>query len=371
MSQAAMPREERIIRTSAIGIGANLALAGFKAVVGLLSHSIAVVLDAVNNLSDALSSLITIIGTRLAHRKPDKKHPYGHGRVEYISAAIIAMIVLYAGLTSLIESVKKMIEPATPDYTAPGLIIIAVAVVVKLLLGHYVKKVGQEVDSDSLINSGEDARLDAVISAATLAAAGVWLIWGVSVEAWLAAVISVIILRSGVEMLWETISRVLGERASGEETRAIKQTAAAVDGVLGAYDLVLHDYGPERRLGSMDIEVPDTMMASEIDGLIRRVQQEVYQKHHVVLTAVGIYAYNTSGDEAARLRDEVRSLVMAHDDVLQMHGFYLDEDEVHFDIVVDFMCPDKESLYSGIIDQVSALMPNRRVIVNLDTDVSD
>ncbi len=371
MSVATDSREKKIIRTSAVGIGTNLALAAFKAAVGLLSRSIAVVLDAVNNLSDALSSLITIIGTKLAHRLPDKKHPYGHGRVEYLSAAIIALIVLYAGLTSLIESVKKIISPSTPDYTPVGLAIIAVAVVVKLLLGRYVKKVGQQVDSDSLVNSGEDARLDAVISAATLVAAGIWLIWGVSVEAWLAAGISLVILRSGIEMLRETISRVLGERASGEETRAIKQTAASVEGVLGAYDLVMHDYGPERRLASMDIEVPDTMVASEIDRLIRQVQKEVYAKHHVVLTAVGIYAYNTSGDEAAQLRDQVRSVVLAHDEVLQLHGFYVEDSQVRFDIVVDFMCEDKERLYAQIVQEVSALVPGREVIVNLDTDVSD
>jgi hypothetical protein len=160
-------RDAIIVRTSLIGIGANLFLAAFKAMAGILAGSIAVVLDAVNNLSDAMSSLITIIGTKLASRKPDSKHPYGYGRIEYLSATLISVIVLYAGVTSLVESVKKIINPEVPDYSALSLIIITAGVIVKILLGRYVKSVGEKVNSDSLINSGEDATLDSIISAST------------------------------------------------------------------------------------------------------------------------------------------------------------------------------------------------------------
>ncbi len=160
-------REKTIIRTSVIGIIANVFLSAFKAVIGVLTNSIAIVLDAVNNISDAGSSLITIVGTKLAGKAPDKKHPFGHGRVEYLSAMIISVIVLYAGLTSLTESVKQIIHPETPDYSTVSLIIVGVAVIVKIVLGRYVKSVGVKVKSDSLINSGEDARLDAVICASS------------------------------------------------------------------------------------------------------------------------------------------------------------------------------------------------------------
>ena len=149
-------RDQVIIRTSIIGIIANVFLAGFKAAVGLVSNSIAVILDAVNNLSDALSSVITIVGTKLAGKKPDKKHPLGYGRIEYLSAMIVAAIVLYAGITSFVESVKKIIHPEEPDYSVVSLVIIGAAVVVKLLLGSYVKKKGKEVNSGSLIASGSD-----------------------------------------------------------------------------------------------------------------------------------------------------------------------------------------------------------------------
>ena len=167
-------REKTIVRTSIIGIIANVFLAGFKAVIGLMTNSIAIVLDAVNNISDAGSSLITIVGTKLAGKEPDKKHPFGYGRIEYLSAMIISVIVLYAGITSFVESVKQIMHPETPAYNAVSLIIVAVAVVVKVLLGRYVKRVGVRVNSDSLINSGEDATLDSIISASTLGAAGLF-----------------------------------------------------------------------------------------------------------------------------------------------------------------------------------------------------
>ena len=192
-------RDKTIIRTSMIGILANVFLAGFKAVIGLMTHSVAITLDAVNNISDAGSSLITIVGTKLAGKEPDKKHPFGYGRMEYLSAMVISLIVLYAGITSFTESVKKIIKPETPSYTSIAIVIVTVAVLVKIVLGAYVKKVGERVHSDSLVNSGQDATLDSVISAATVVAAVVYITTGLSLEAWLGAVISLIIIKSGVE----------------------------------------------------------------------------------------------------------------------------------------------------------------------------
>ena len=169
-------REKTIIRTSVIGIVTNVLLAGFKATVGIISHSIAIVLDAVNNISDAGSSLITIVGTKLAGKEPDKQHPFGYGRIEYLSAMVIAVLILYAGITSFVESAKQIAASETPDYSPVSLIVVAVAVAVKIILGRYVKSVGLKVNSDSLVNSGEDATLDSIISASTLVAAGIFLI---------------------------------------------------------------------------------------------------------------------------------------------------------------------------------------------------
>ena len=372
-SEETLGRDQKIIRTSVVGILANLFLAAFKAVVGILSNSIAVVLDAVNNLSDAASSVITIVGTRLAGREPDKKHPFGHGRVEYLSAMIIAVIVLYAGVTSFVESVKKIITPETPDYSAAALIIIGAAVAVKIVLGRYVKGVGQKVNSDSLINSGEDATLDAVISASTLAAAVIFLIWGVSLEAWLGAVISLIIVKSGVEMLRETISKLLGERADLDLARGIKETVLSFPTVSGVYDLVLNNYGPDRFNGSLHIEVPDTCSANDLDELLREITEAVYLKHQVILTAIGVYSVNTRDEQVVAMRQAIHDAVFAHEYVLQMHGFYVSEEKkmIRFDLVISFDAPDRRRVYAAAVADAQALYPDYQFMVSMDTDFSE
>ena len=368
-----MQRDQVIVRTSIIGILANLFLAGFKAFVGLVSGSIAIVLDAVNNLSDALSSVITIIGTKLAGRRPDRDHPFGHGRIEYLSAIIISVIVLYAGVTSLIESVKKIISPTTPDYNAAGLIIIAVAVLVKLLLGRYVKGVGEKVNSGALVDSGKDAMLDSIISASTLVAAGIFLLTHVSLEAWLGAVISLVIIKSGIEMLQESLSQILGERADAELTKAIKRTVAQFPGVHGAYDLVLHNYGPNTMIGSVHIEVDDSLTADRLDVLEREIAQAVIEKHRVILAGIGIYSVNTGSDFAAQVLGDVRRIAMSKDYVLQLHAFYLDEarKQIRFDVIIDYAAPDGASIYHGIVEEVRQRYPGYEVIVTYDVDISD
>ena len=366
-------REKTIVRTSLIGIIANVFLAAFKAVVGLMSNSIAIVLDAVNNLSDAGSSLITIIGTKLAGREPDKKHPFGYGRIEYLSAMIISVIMLYAGITSFVESVKQIIHPETPDYSAVSLIIVAVAVVVKIFLGRYVKNTGVKVKSDSLITSGEEARLDAVISASTLVAAGIFLLFHVSLEAWLGAIISLVIIKSGIEMLRDTISRILGERNDTELARSIHETVMSFPDVQGAYDLVLNNYGPDTWNGSVHIEVPDTYSADRLDQLIREITMKVLCDHHVLLTAIGVYSVNTQDEEVIRTREQVRKIVFAHEHVRQMHAFYLlkDQKTMRFDLVISFDAKDRREVCAGVIADVRKAFPDYELQVAMDTDFTE
>ena len=373
MDKAEMSREKTIIKTSIIGIIANVFLAGFKAVVGLMTNSIAIVLDAVNNISDAGSSLITIVGTKLAGREPDKKHPFGYGRIEYLSAMIISVIVLYAGITSFVESVKQIIHPETPDYNTISLIIVGVAVVVKILLGRYVKAVGVRVNSDSLINSGEDATLDSVISASTLVAAGIFLIFHISLEAWLGAVISLIIIKSGIEMLRDTISQILGERNDTELARAIHDTVVGFPGVQGAYDLVLNNYGPDSWNGSIHIEVPDTYSADQLDQMIRNIQMSVYSQHHVILTAIGVYSVNTRDEEIIQAKQKVEEIVFSHKHIRQMHGFYLTKDEkkIRFDIVISFDAEDRRALYNEVLADVRKAFPDYELQVTMDTDFTE
>ena len=366
-------REKEIIKVSIIGIIANLFLAAFKVVIGSLTNSIAITLDAVNNLSDVLSSIITIIGTRIAGRKPDKKHPLGHGRVEYLSAGLIAIIVLYAGITSLVESVKKILNPSEPEYTNIALIIVAVAVVVKLVLGSYVKSKGKKLNSDSLVASGEDARLDAVISASTVVAALIYIFWGVSLESYLAALISLVIIKAGYEMISETLSEIIGERIDKDVIDELKQTIMEFEDVYGVYDVVLHNYGPDTLIGSLHIEVLDTYTAGQLDELERHLMKAAYDKNNIILAGISVYARNSKDDRAKKDFEKVRHLVMSHKYVLQMHGFYINYEEkiMNFDIILDFDSPNRNEEYMHILSDVQEAFPDFAIGITLDLDVSD
>jgi len=370
---AELSRDRRIVRTSIIGIVANVLLAAFKAVMGLLSNSIAITLDAVNNISDAASSVITIIGTKLAGRLPDKKHPFGYGRIEYLSAMIIALIVLYAGITSLTESVRKIIHPETPEYSALVLIIIGVAVAVKVLLGRYVKSVGVQTNSESLINSGEDAVLDSVISASTLAAAAVYLIWGVSLEAWLGAVISLVIIKSGIGMLRSTLSQILGEKAGVELARSIKKTVCSFPEVQGAYDLVLNNYGPDRFNGSVHIEVPDTCSVARVDELTREITAKVYHEHGVLMTGISIYSVNTGDAEVSALRSGLEKIIAEFPEILEMHALALDRETrtVRVDLVVSLASKDRKAVFSEAVRRIREAYPEYQFTPIMDTDYSE
>ena len=366
-------RDRKIIRTSIIGILANIFLVAFKAFIGLTSNSIAIVMDAVNNLSDAASSVITIIGTKLARKEADRKHPFGYGRIEYLSAMVISVLVLYAGITAFIESVKKIITPETPDYTPVALIIVAAGVIVKIALGLYVKSVGKKVNSDSLINSGQDATLDSIISASTLVAAAVYIIFHISLEAWLGAVIAVVIIKSGIEMLRDTLSKILGERADAELAKEIKRTVNSFPEVLGSYDLVLHNYGPDAFHGSVHIEVPDTFTADELDRLTRKLTAAVYEKTGVILTAVGVYSSNTKDALAVETRKRVSEIALSHEHVMQIHGVYFDSEEksIRFDIIVSFDAKDRREVCRQVTADIQKAFPDYRLEIVLDTDFSE
>ena len=366
-------REKVIVQTSIIGILANLFLAGFKAGVGLFSNSISITLDAVNNLTDALSSVITIVGTRLANKAPDREHPLGHGRIEYLTASIISLLVLYAGFTSLIESGKKILHPEEPSYSVISLVIIFVAVLVKFFLSRFVKRRGEKVNSQNLIASGEDAGNDAILSLSVFLSALFFRFTKISLEAYVGVVISLFILKAGWELLQETLSQILGARADSKFTKEIKETINAIPGVFGTYDLFLHNYGPDTYLASAHIEVADTMHAAELDALMRKIERKIYKKFHVVMAGISIYSRNTENKELLKLQQEIHDLVLSKDHVLQMHGFYVEEEKkrIHMDIVVDFEEKDSDGLIANIRKELEEKFPDYQFLITRDLDISD
>lgn len=367
-----MNRSQKIIRTSVIGIVANVLLAAFKAFVGILASSVAVVMDAVNNLSDALSSVITIIGTKLSERPADREHPFGYGRVEYFSAIIISVLVICAGVTSLIESVKKIIEPTEPDYTTVTLIVIVAAIVAKLVLGQYVKSQGKSLKSDALIASGSDALFDAIITLSTLVSAGIMLLWNVSLDGILGALISLVIIKAGIEMLASPVNELLGARISQELVHDIKQEVGAFDGVHGVFDIILHNYGPNILIGSLHVNVYDTMNAHEIHALTRNIAEQMFEHHGIVMT-VGVYAIATGNNKRSEMQSTVMQALAKHEDVVQVHGFcyYEKEQRISVDVVPDISVHDETALSIRLTQELKSLVPDKEVTIVIDHNYSE
>ncbi len=365
-----MERTRVIVRTSLLGILVNLILVAFKAAVGLISGSIAVILDAVNNLSDALSSVITIVGTKLAARSADKEHPYGHGRIEYVTSVLISVLVIMAGAASLRESVGKILSPTPADYAPTSLVIISLAVAAKFCMGRYVRAVGRRIHSGALEASGSDALFDSILSLGTLAAAAVSLLWGLTLEGVFAGIISLFILRSGLHMLHEALNSIIGQRADKATTDALVEKIASYPGVLGVYDMALHNYGPSQIIGSAHIEVAEDMTARDIHKLTRAISADVYMSTGILLT-LGIYASNASTPQSDAVRAAVDEAAARFPQVLQVHGFYLDEEQktVTFDLIVDFEA-DGPAIRDQILSCLTARFPQYRYLIVLDSDYS-
>ena len=366
-------REKVVIKTSIISIISNIVLAGFKAFVGLLANSIAIISDAVNNLSDALSSIITIVGTKLAGKAPDKKHPYGYGRIEYMTSLIVSAIVLYAGVTALIESVKKIIHPEVADYSTVTLVIIIAGIVVKFILGLYVKKKGKDVNSDSLVASGSDAFNDAILSISVLASAIIYMIFSISLEAYVGVLLSIFIIKAGFELIKESVDNMIGVRVESDLARSIKKEIAQEKEIQGAYDLVLNDYGPDKYLGSVHIEVADTLSVADIDKISRKITKTIAEKYGVILHTIGVYSINTKDEKIIEAKKEIAKIVFSHKGILQMHGFYLDEEDksISFDIIIDFKIKNREETYKQIYEEVQNKYKDYKIDITLDIDISD
>ena len=367
-----MNRTKEIIKTSLIGIACNVLLSVFKFAVGTLANSVSIVMDAVNNLSDSLSSVITLIGTKLSEKEPDRKHPFGYGRVEYITSLVIGIVILYAGFAAVRESILRIMNPQPNDYSHVTLAVVAVAVVVKVALGIYTKKRGKALDSTSLVASGQDALDDSIATAATLVAGILYNLKGISIEAYVGVLISLLIIKTGVETLKETVSNILGERVSLELASAVKKSIMSFPEVDGVFGLAIHNYGKEKLVGSAHVEVADVLKAGWIDNLQRAITKKVREDTGVEMRGITIYAVNARHTKATEVQSRIRGIVAESPDVIGMHGFYLDEVDkaIKFTIVVDFDTGNKASLRESIRSRAVELFPGYDVDIELEYDIS-
>lgn len=363
-------RFKDIIITSVIGIIVNVALGVIKILVGTIANSVAVISDAINNFGDSLSSLVTIIAMAISGRGATRKHPFGFGRIEYFSSMIISVLILITGGEFLIESVKKIIHPEATSYNAVTLVLLIVAIVAKILLGLYTKRSGTKLNSPNLIASGQDALSDAIITGVTLLAAVVSLIWpNLHIDGWVGAVVSIFVLKAGLEILLDVISKLLGERPSIELADQIMEEILNTEGVHGAYDLILHNYGPNVFIGDVNLELEDTMTIEDAYVITKPLNVRILRDYGVFMY-FGFYSVNTTDPEIVVMRDFLYEHALCMDDILQIHAFYVNKERkfMSFDVVFDFDCKDQYAVEQELRRLLKERYPDYRVEMLPDKD---
>ena len=358
-----------INRTAILGIVVNVLIAGVKIAAGLLASSVAIVSEGVNNAADALTSVLTMVGTRLAGRHPDAKHPFGYGRIEYLTGLVVAVVIIVSGVQMLIESVKLIFRPEELSISYVSLAIVAVSAVVKFFLGLYTIARGRVAQSDALVGVGLECRGDSYISIITIGVAVVFLLTGVSLDAYAGVVMSAIILKAGVEVLLKIVSELIGRPGEKELATKIYQLVRATPGVVGAADMMLHNYGPNAWSGSVNVEIDHAKSVGEVYAMLHELQLGIMHEEHVTMV-FGVYAVDDDHVETRQIRRTILEYVKAHEHVKSFHAVYLEPgtNRLYCDLVVDYELADWGALRADFLDYMKAKVPGRDVVLTVETE---
>lgn len=337
MNQQSKERNRAIIRYSLIGVGMNLALAVMKIIVGILANAHAIIVDAVNSFSDMTASLISILSSYFAGRRGNRNHPFGYGRLEYLSSLLVTMIVLYIGIMAIIDSVTSILHPHEPPaYSAATVAVMVVSLLAKLLYGFLMKSRGKRLRSAALFMSAVDSMGDALISAGILAAIVLYRFTGFDIEHYVCIAISLMILRTGIGMIRDCATKMLGTRPDPEIRKKIVDLVVREEQVLNISSIMLHNYGEGNYVGSVDIEVEERLTAAEFSVLSRRIIRNA-EEIGVRLTSVGISGTNVSDPEAVKTWDTIIDLARAYATIKRVSSLVVDPEgrELSFYVIPD------------------------------------
>ncbi|MBQ6335231.1 MAG: cation transporter [Erysipelotrichaceae bacterium] len=361
-------REGVVSATSILSVIVNLLVALFKVVAGVLSSSIAIVSEGVNNATDALSSILTLVGTRLANKAPDAKHPFGYGRIEYLTNMVIASFILVGGFEMLSSSIKLIFEPEELNISYVSLLVVAVSAIVKYLLGIYTIRTGKRVGSGSLEAVGVDCRNDSFVSLVTIISSLIFLFTSFSIDAFAGVFTSCLIIKAGVDILKDTISKLLGQPADEELVRKLYREIRNTDGIINAVDMILHNYGPDAYSGSCNVELDHKKSVAEIYEVLRPLQLKIMYDYHVAMV-FGIYAVDNDSDDSKTLRKQIASFVQKHEHVKSYHAIYSDDisNTIYCDLVLDYEA-DRAKECAEFTEYLKELYPTKLIQVNIDTE---
>ena len=328
-----------------VGIISNLILCAFKITTGIIFSSIAILADGINNLADASGSLITLIGFKLAGRKPDKDHPYGHGRTEYLTGLVVSVMVLAIGVSLLKTSIEKTINPEPLEFSILTIVVLVVAIAIKLWQTSFNVSVGKIINSDALLATAADSRNDVISTSAVLLSVIIGKFANINLDGPVGIVVALFIIWSGIGLVKETIAPILGQAPDSELVKEIEKIVTSDEYTLGIHDLIVHDYGPGRLFASLHIEVDGAKDIFEIHDRIDNLEYKVYQELGVMLS-IHMDPVDTKDPNVFRAKEYLEELVRDTDGVINFHDVRVVSGPTHtnvvFDIVVDFDCKHKD-----------------------------
>ncbi len=365
-------RRQIIIQYNAAGILMNLLLAGAKAIVGLTIRSRAVMLDALNGLSDVLSSLVSMISALYAGKRTDRKHPFGYGRLEYITSIFTTIFIIFMGTAAIIGAVRELLhrESGAPAYNTAVVVLMCISLIAKCVYGLSARRKGKKLRATALFMIGTETLGDAVVSLAILAAIAIYHTAGVNIENWLSILISLFIIKTGLEMVRECLRKLLGSRGDPAVYSRIKKLIAEEPDVLNVFNLVIHNYGEELAVGSVDIEVEEDRKTSDTTKLTRRIIRRAAE-NGVTLSSVGVYGIS-SDPESAEIWDRILSVIRTHPEIVRAYAFSYDpppESAVFFVVLPDPSVRDKGRLLEQLKEELKQVYPDLRFEVEAALDV--
>ena len=339
--------------SGAVGIGCNVLLFALKLLIGRLSGSVSVMADALNNLSDASGSIVTVLGFRMADKPADDHHPYGHARAEYLSGLAVAVMILFIGFELGRSSFEKLLDPAPVRLTGGAAAALLISIGIKLWLSLFYRELGGKIGSPALMASAADSRNDCAATGAVLAAALVEELLDIRVDGLFGLGMAVFIFRSGWQMAAQTVSPLLGENADPQLRSRIVDYIERQPEVLGFHDLMVHDYGPGRRYASLHVEMDHRMDPLECHDLIDDMERECLRSHNVHLV-IHYDPVVTDDPELTRLRERVLGLLRQRDSRLTLHDFRMIQGRRHMNLVFDVSLPadlrDQRNLMRSYIE---------------------
>lgn len=357
-------RESYGVMSGIVGIICNLVLSVFKFIVGNLSGSISVTADALNNLSDMASNSVTIAGTKLASKPVDKEHPFGHGRLEYISALAVSGLILVMGFELAKSSIEKIIHPETLDFSIVYIIVLGTSILVKLWMAYFNNKLYKISDNINLKTVKQDSLNDCLATLATIIALSVTHIWGIKwFDGAIGLAVSVIILLSGIDIAKDIVGRLLGRPPKKELVDEIENEITKPDIIIGVHDLIVHDYGPGRIIASAHAEVPADANIVKIHDVIDNVEQTIMDKYNIIIS-LHTDPIEINDEEVNKYKALAEEIIKGYNSKFTFHDFRVVKGETHINLVFDLIIPfDKEDKAKINADLVSLFAQRDKKLV--------